>query len=131
MEGVATNGTEQRIIHGRFIPRRPSTRGENTINSSRSPQSATQFVRGAAERKPKLLDQVRDAIRTRHYSLRTEESYVRWIKRFILFHGKQHPLEMSGQEVSQFLSALAVHQQVSASTQHQALNAIVFLYREV
>jgi integron integrase len=71
------------------------------------------------------------AIRTRHYSLRTEEAYVRWIKRFIFFHDKRHPLELGGEEVSQFLSALAVHETVSASTQQQALNALVFLYRAV
>ena len=69
-------------------------------------------------RKPKLLDQVREAIRTRHYSIRTEEAYVHWIKRFILFHGKRHPLEMGEKEISQFLSALAVKAHVSASTQN-------------
>ena len=82
-------------------------------------------------RKPKLLDQVREAIRMRHYSLRTEEAYVHWIKRFILFHGKRHPREMGEQEVSHFLSALAVKGRVSASTQNQALCALLFLYRHV
>src|ERR687891_493464 len=81
--------------------------------------------------KPKLLDQVREAIRMRHYSIRTEEAYVSWIKRFILFHGKRHPLEMGEDEITRFLSALAVHEQVSASTQNQALCALVFLYRYV
>jgi integron integrase len=81
--------------------------------------------------KPKLLDEVREAIRTRHYSLRTEEAYVSWIKRFILFHGKRHPMEMGKDEITRFLSALAVHGQVSASTQNQALCALLFLYREV
>jgi integron integrase len=81
--------------------------------------------------KPKLLDQVRLAIRTRHYSIRTEEAYVQWIKRFILFHHKRHPKEMGGDEVSQFLSDLAVRQHVAASTQNQALSAILFLYQEV
>jgi integron integrase len=84
-----------------------------------------------AGRTPKLLDQVREAIRTRHYSLRTEEAYVQWIKRFILFHGKRHPLEMGAQEITQFLSALAVDGHVSASTQNQALCALLFLYRHV
>jgi hypothetical protein len=60
-------------------------------------------------RKPKLLDQVRQAIRIRHYSIRTEEAYVQWIKRFILFHDKRHPREMGGKEVEQFLSDLAVN----------------------
>jgi integron integrase len=82
-------------------------------------------------RKPKLLDQVREAIRMRHYSVRTEEAYVGWIKRFIFFHGKRHPLEMGQQEITQFLSALAVKEHVSASTQNQALCALLFLYREI
>jgi len=67
----------------------------------------------------------------RHYSMRTEEAYVSWIKRFILFHGKRHPLEMGEDEITRFLSALAVHEQVSASTQNQALCALLFLYRHV
>jgi integron integrase len=82
-------------------------------------------------RKPKLLDQVRLAIRTRHYSIRTEEAYVQWIKRFILFHHKRHPKEMGADEVSQFLSDLAVQRHVAASTQNRALSAILFLYQEV
>jgi site-specific recombinase XerD len=81
--------------------------------------------------KPKLLDQVRQAIRTRHYSPKTEESYVHWIKRFIFFHNKRHPAEMSEKEIAQFLSSLASELHVSASTQNQALNAILFLYRDV
>ena len=67
----------------------------------------------------------------RHYSIRTEEAYVSWIKRFILFHGKRHPLEMGEDEITQFLSALAVHGQVRASTQNQALCALIFLSRHV
>ena len=81
--------------------------------------------------KPRLLDQVRQAIRTRHYSPRTEETYVGWIKRFIFFHNKRHPVEMSEKEIAQFLSSLAIESHVSASTQNQALNAVLFLYREV
>lgn len=81
--------------------------------------------------KPKLLDQVREAIRMRHYSPKTEESYVHWIKRFIFFHNKRHPAEMGEKEIAQFLSSLASQLHVSASTQNQALNAILFLYREV
>lgn len=80
---------------------------------------------------PRLLDQVRLRLRTRHYSLRTETSYVDWIRRFILFHGKRHPRDMGGAEVSAFLSQLAVERHVSASTQNQALAALLFLYREV
>jgi integrase len=74
---------------------------------------------------------VRLAIRTRHYSPRTEETYVGWIKRFIFFHNKRHPAEMGEQEIARFLSSLASESHVSASTQNQALNAILFLYREV
>ena len=80
---------------------------------------------------PKLLDQVRAAVRVRHYSLRTEEAYVRWTKRFILFHDKRHPREMGVQEVQQFLTHLAVEGRVAASTQRQALSAILFLYQQV
>ena len=79
---------------------------------------------------PKLLEQVR-TLRTRHYSLRTEETYLSWIKRFILFQGKRHPRDMGVQEVHQFLSHLAVEGQVTASTQSQALSAILFLYQQV
>jgi integron integrase len=80
---------------------------------------------------PKLLDQVRYAIRAKHYSLRTEEAYVQWIRRFILFHNKRHPRDMGAEEVRQFLSDLAVNHHVAASTQNQALSAILFLYQHV
>ncbi len=79
----------------------------------------------------KLLDRVRDQVRVKHYSYRTEETYVQWIRRFILFHNKRHPNEMDGDEVNAFLTHLAVHENVAASTQNQALSAILFLYREV
>ena len=79
---------------------------------------------------PKLLDQVRDRIRTKHYSIRTEQTYIDWIKRFILFHDKRHPAEMGEKEITAFLTHLAVNRKVAASTQNQALSAIVFLYRE-
>ncbi|MGH8505676.1 MAG: integron integrase [Stenotrophobium sp.] len=80
---------------------------------------------------PKLLEQVRLRCRTKHYSLRTEETYLHWIKRFILFHGKRHPREMGAPEVEAFLSDLAVRLHVAASTQNLALAAVLFLYREV
>ncbi|MEK6747640.1 MAG: integron integrase [Pseudomonadota bacterium] len=80
---------------------------------------------------PRLLDQVRDAIRVRHYSLRTEQSYLGWIKRYILFHNKTHPKDMGVAHVEAFLSHLAVQGQVAASTQNQALSSILFLYKEV
>jgi integron integrase len=83
------------------------------------------------ESKPKLLDQVRQAIRVRHYSRRTEEAYVGWIRRFIVYNGKRHPAEMGGAEVTRFLTQLATEGKVAASTQNQALNALVFLYRHV
>ncbi len=80
---------------------------------------------------PRFLDQVRDAVRTRHYSRRTEDAYLGWTKRFILFHRKCHPAAMGADEVNAFLSHLAVDRNVSASTQAQALSALVFLYRNV
>ena len=83
------------------------------------------------KQKTKLLDQVRAAIRTKHYSLRTEESYVNWIKRFVLFHNKRHPKEMGEKEINVFLTHLAVNKKVAASTQNQALCAIIFLYKHV
>jgi integron integrase len=86
---------------------------------------------GRARGEPRLLDRVRNACRVRHYSPRTERAYVQWAKRFVLYHGKRHPSEMGSAEVGAFLSHLAIEQRVSASTQNQALNALVFLYREV
>ena len=80
---------------------------------------------------PKLLDSVRHLMRTKHYSLRTEEAYVSWIRRFILYHRKKHPSAMGEAEVNAFLTSLAVERKVSAVTQNQALSAILFLYREV
>jgi integron integrase len=79
----------------------------------------------------KLLDQARDRLRTLHYSYRTEETYVDWMRRFILFHEKRHPTEMGVPEIQAFLTHLAADQHVAASTQNQALSAILFLYREV
>ena len=81
--------------------------------------------------KPKLLQQVRDAIRRKHFSPRTEESYVHWIKRFVFFHGKRHPLDLGEAQVTAFLNHLARDRGVAASTQNQALAALLFLYREV
>jgi integrase len=80
---------------------------------------------------PKLLDQVRARLRTLHYSIRTEEAYANWITRFILFHHKRHPRDMGGPEVEAFLTHLAVEGQVAASTQNQALAALLFLYQQV
>jgi integron integrase len=80
---------------------------------------------------PRLLDQVRDAIRRRNYSYRTEERYVHWIKRFIYFSAKRHPRELGAPEVTAFLNHLARERDVAAATQNQALSALLFLYREV
>jgi integrase len=80
---------------------------------------------------PRLLDRVRAALRTRHCSLRTEKAYVGWIRRYIVFHGKRHPAEMGAAEITRFLSDLAIQRNVAASTQNQALSALLFLYREV
>ena len=84
-------------------------------------------AKAVSQNSPKLLDQ----IRVRHYSIRTEEVYVDWARRFILFHNKRHPKEMGAEEVRDFLSHLAVERNVAASTQNQAKSALLFLYREV
>lgn len=85
----------------------------------------------ALSRQPKLLDRLRDALRARHYSPRTEQSYRHWVKRFIFFHHVRHPAEMAEPEINTFLTHLAVREKVSASTQNQALSALLFLYRHV
>ena len=81
--------------------------------------------------KPRLLDQVREVCRVRHYSPRTEKAYIHWIKRYILYHNKRHPNEMGAAEINAFLSWLATSQKVAAATQNQAMNALVFLYHQV
>ena len=86
---------------------------------------------GTTAPKPRLLDRVRGAIQARHYSHRTEDAYVGWIKRYIFFHDKRHPAEMGAAEVTRFLTSLAVDGHVAASTQNQALSALLFLYRDV
>lgn len=84
-----------------------------------------------ASPKPKLLDQVRHAIRSRHYSYRTEQAYIHWIKRFIYFTGKRHPGTLGKSEVTDFLNHLASDRDVAAATQNQALSSILFLYKAV
>lgn len=86
---------------------------------------------GSANRGPKLLDRVRHVIRAKHYSRRTESVYVDWIRRYIVFHRKRHPSGMGASEIAAFLTWLATNRQVSASTQNQALSAVLFLYRDV
>ena len=85
----------------------------------------------AVAQPPKLLDRLRDHLRTRQYSIRTETVYVDWARRFILFHGKHHAQEMGGAEMEAFLTYLAVARQVSASTQNQARAAILYLCKQV
>ena len=92
---------------------------------------AERILRTPPTGKPKLLDQVRDVIRRKHYSIRTEQAYIDWIKRFIIYHGKRHPGEMAEGEVAEFLTHLARDLNVAASTQNQALSALLFLYKEV
>jgi len=83
------------------------------------------------EQSPKLLEQFRSVLRVKHYSLKTEQSYINWIKDYIYFHNKRHPKDMAGKEISEYLTHLAVERKVAASTQNQALCAIVFLYKHV
>ena len=82
-------------------------------------------------RAPRLLGRVRDAIRRRHYSRRTEETYVQWIRRFIYYSGTRHPTQLGAEEVTAFLNYLAGERSVAAATQNQALSALLFLYKEV
>ncbi len=130
-EGTVAESPHGRHVRPWFRPVRPARDNPSAPASPQSLQSIARVAPAPERPKPKLLDQVREAIRTRHYSLRTEEAYVSWIKRFILFHGKRHPLEMGEEELARFLTTLAVHEHVSASTQNQALCALLFLYREV
>jgi integrase-like protein len=97
---------------------------------ARMPLLAVHEAGPAALLKPRLLDRVRGEIRSRHYSRRTERAYVAWIRRYIVFHGKRHA-EMGAPEIRRFLTSLAVDRKVAASTQNQALSALLFLYRDV
>jgi len=81
--------------------------------------------------KKKLLDLVREKIRFKHYSISTERTYVFWVKHYILFHNKKHPIEMAKSEIEEFLTNLAIEKKVSSTTQNQAFSAILFLYKEV
>src|SRR5436309_5689674 len=95
----------------------------------------TVLVRGESresiDARPRLFDEVRKVARMRHLSLRTEQAYTNWIRRFILFHQKKHPREMSEVEIREFISHLAVKRDITASTQTVALSALLFLYRDV
>src|SRR5207247_2557663 len=129
------------------VPRLHSRRGRHyMVSVDRNPASAyARLSEGSRHRstlavhetspaeplKPRLLARSRAALRTRHYSPRTEEAYVAWIRRYIFFHGKRHPAEMGAPEITRFLSSLAVDGEVAASTQNQALSALLFMYRDV
>lgn len=102
----------------------PKSLSDQSVFHRSKPVSASTLV--IPNPKAKLLEQVREVLRVKHYALRTEEVYILWIKRCIFFHQKRHPREMGAPEVQAFLSDLAVNQNVSASTQNQALNALVF-----
>ena len=107
-------------------PARNSPESHGTISPSPSPSIAP-----PSGRPPKLLDRLRGALRARHYSPRTDQTYCHWVKRFIFFHHVRHPAEMGEPEVNAFLTSLATQGKVSASTQNQALSALRFLYRDV
>src|SRR4051812_22244741 len=107
---------------------------DNPPDSETSSENSRPFAMetpSPPSRPPKLLDQVRTRLRMLHYAQRTEEAYVGWIRRYILFHGKRHPADMGTTEVEAFLTALAVEGRVAASTQNQAMAAILFLYRHI
>jgi len=117
------------LLVGEPVEVDPSLRPPSVLDD-RKPPHEPKIPQGAAP-DPKLLDRVHQAIRARHYSPSTEQAYVAWIRRFIFFHGKRHPMEMGQPEVNQFLTHLAVHERVAASTQNQALAALLFLYDKV
>ncbi|HSL89792.1 MAG TPA: phage integrase N-terminal SAM-like domain-containing protein, partial [Ignavibacteriaceae bacterium] len=88
-------------------------------------------LKGDTKKPPKLLDQVRAYLRVKHYSPKTEEAYINWIKRFIYFHNKRHPKEMGSEEIREFISHLANKKRVSSATQNQALQGVLFLYKNI
>ncbi|MBA3834161.1 MAG: integron integrase [Chthoniobacterales bacterium] len=118
------NGFVGRRIAGRWHKAAANTPGRESSTA----QSQPPLGNGA---KPRLFDQVREVMRFKHYSIRTEEAYLGWIRRFILFHGKRHPETLGTEEVRAFLTALAVKGKVAAPTQNQALSALLFLYGQV
>ena len=114
-EGSIAGSSDGRHARPWLWPERLGIDHRSVPASHRSLQRVVSIPHAPVGHKPKLLDQVREAIRMRHYSVRTEEAYVSWIKRFTLFHGKHHPLEMGEDGITRFLSALAVHGHVTAS----------------
>ena len=105
--------------------------GTSKVASGLSLEGERPNQQSPVSRKPRLLEQLRQALRCRHYSRRTEQTYCQWVKRFIYFHKVRHPAEMAEPEINAFLTHLAVKERVSASTQNQALSALLFLYRHV
>jgi len=108
-------------------------RSNRSLSYPRASESTARPLRvreadSSGAQKPRLLDRVRAAVRARHYSRRTEKAYVAWIRRYLLFHDKRHPADIGAPEVTRFLSSLAVDGNVAASTQNQALSALLFLY---
>ncbi len=116
------------LLHRRTeeAPRSSLTRPDSRHSTVERPIGSPQ-----AGGKPKLLDRLREALRSRHYSRRTEQAYCHWVKRFIFFHNLRHPAEMAEPEINAFLTHLAIKEKVSASTQNQALSALLFLFRHV
>jgi len=112
--------------HDSIRPSSPSIRHQ-AITPTKSNEPRT--IR--TEQTPRLLDRLRIAIRTRHYSERTERTYVRWVIRFVRHHGMRHPGQFGAKDLTAFLSSLAINERLSASSQNQALAALLFLYRNV
>src|SRR6266498_3944115 len=121
------------LAAGTILPATMGCPAHGSMRYSRAPNPprVVRELSPTTPRPPKLLDRVREANRLRHGSRSTEKSYVGWIRRYILFHGKRHPAEMGAPEVTRFLSSLAIQGHVAASTQNQALSALLFLYRHV
>ena len=111
------------------MPSPPAGRAKAWPKQEHAPEASSR--RSEMQRPPRLLDQLRLVLKTKRYSPHTVEAYVRWVHRFILFNGTRHPCRLTGLEISNFLSNLAVEGEVSASTQAQALSAIMFLYHHV
>lgn len=118
-------------LHIRQWQRREAWWGTHPDDCVLLPDDGIVVVEVVEMERPRLLDEVRGALRARHYSPRTEEAYVHWIRRFIVFHDRRHPRELAAGDVARFVTWLAVEQHVSASTQNQALSGILFLYRHV
>lgn len=110
----------------------PEKDGSSPLNiQSGHPKTKPEMTATSMPKPKKLMEQVSQALRTKHYAYRTEQTYVDWIKRYIIFHKKRHPKDMGANEIREFLGHLATERKVATSTQNQALSAILFLYRIV